>query len=765
MTVPESPVAPPPDARDLGTAVLDPAAPIVAGSFGTWRLTFTCGPRGVATGGGIRVHTDSDTDWAVPQMHNPAGAEYLTVDGPPEASIGVKFSDGRSVTLTVYGAPLAAGASVTVTIGDRSDGGPGSRAQTCAEPRRAFLVDVDVDGSGRWTPIPDPPNVPIVGGPAERLVVVAPSTVQPGESFRVLVRAVDAWGNPAQSWEATITLSDGSNGTGSAGNTRSRVHLPETTRRLSFTDGGVWWIDGCCVGQPGQYRLQASAEGAGGTVLTAVSNPLLCRDEPGAPHVFWGDPHGGQIADASKIPDFFRYARDVAGIHFAGYQRNDHVHSNADYASQQRAEREYDEPGRFVPLPGFEWTAEPTMGGHHNVYFRRHGQPMRRNSHLGVADMSDVDTDLPHVLDLHRAYRGKDVLITPHVGGGHADLTYHEPALEPALEISSTHGTFEWFLRESLDRGYRMGFVGGSDSHDGRPGADSPGYQERRYAKGSLTALLARELSLAGIHEALRARRCYATTGERLLLDVRADGHLMGEGYRTAASPTLAVAVTGTAPLESVTVFRGLEPIYHHPLRRDVEQRRVRLLWEGASRQTSYSGVIWDGELRLLEGSSAFGSVTRLRFDSPRSHLVEQSARRLRWHSVTCGYRSGIVVDLPGEGDALFECLVRTSLITRPAFGGHGDRGQTRMSYAPAEQVAFRFSLSTIARQPLHVDLGPLDRRITVSPAPASGNSDQAAFSFVDPSPQPGMNPCWVRVIQEDQEMAWSSPIFVDYVA
>jgi hypothetical protein len=224
------------------------------------------------------------------------------------------------------------------------------------------------------------------------------------------------------------------------------------------------------------------------------------------------------------------------------------------------------------------------------------------------------------------------------------------------------------------------------------------------------------------------------------------------------------VDVTGTAPLEAVTVFRGLEPVRHHDLRRSLEARRLRLLWEGASRQTSYSGVIWDGELRLLDGAEGLGQATRLRFDSPRSHLVEQSARRLRWHSVTCGYRSGIVVDLPGEGDATFECIVRTSLITRPAYGGHGDRGQTRMSYSPAEAVTFRFSLSGIASRPLQVEVGPLDRRITVSPAPAPGNLDHARFTFVDPSPRPGINPYWVRVIQEDQEMAWSSPIFVDFV-
>ncbi|HEX2514816.1 MAG TPA: hypothetical protein VH257_08935, partial [Chloroflexota bacterium] len=362
--------------------------------------------------------------------------------------------------------------------------------------------------------------------------------------------------------------------------------------------------------------------------------------------------------------------------------------------------------------------------------------------------------------------------------------------LEPALEISSTHGSFEWFFRESLARGYRMGVVGGSDSHDGRPGADTPGYQERRYAQGALTALLAEDLTLAGVHEALRARRCYATTGARILLHFGADGHHTGEAYRSGAAPTLAVDVTGTAPLESVTLFRGLDALYEHPLPRRLAGRRLRLLWEGACRVTSYSGVIWDGELHLLGGergrgpqASALGPPTRLRFDSPRSRVLEHSPTTLRWHSVTCGYRSGLEVDLlepptggaapgdagdtPGDAgrDVEAECVLRSALLTRPDFGGHGDRGPSRMAYTPAEAVSFRFRLGDVARRPLRLHLGDLHRTLTVSLAPAPGNPEAAQFTFVDPAPRPGVNPYWVRVVQEDQEMAWSSPIFVDFVA
>jgi hypothetical protein len=50
-----------------------------------------------------------------------------------------------------------------------------------------------------------------------------------------------------------------------------------------------------------------------------------------------------------------------------------------------------------------------------------------------------------------------------------------------------------------------------------------------------------------------------------------------------------------------------------------------------------------------------------------------------------------------------------------------------------------------------------------VSLVPEKDGEDTAEFTFVDPSPGPGINPYWVRIVQSDLEMAWASPVFVDY--
>ena len=59
-----------------GEVHLEPRDKVVAGSYGTWTLTYIAGKKGIAPGGRIRIYTDSDSDRATPQMDDPAGADY-----------------------------------------------------------------------------------------------------------------------------------------------------------------------------------------------------------------------------------------------------------------------------------------------------------------------------------------------------------------------------------------------------------------------------------------------------------------------------------------------------------------------------------------------------------------------------------------------------------------------------------------------------------------------------------------------------------------
>lgn len=740
----------------LGHATLEADGERFAGSYGTWRVTYTAGARGISSGGRLRITTDSDSDCGLPQVDDPAEAEYLTVRAPRGVDPALQVLTHKLVDVLITGRALRVGEEVTVTYGDRTAGGPGARWQTFLENGHYFWIQVDCDASGRLETLVESPRLDIRGGDIDRLVINAPSDAITDQPFRVMVKAEDRWGNPAQAYRGRVRI------------TAAGVVLPVAELEFGAEHQGVRWLDGCTVSEPGVHRISADDPDRS---VAARSNPIVSTQDSPELRLFWGDPHGGQVTDARKVRDFFMYARDIAGVHFAGYQRNDHVMTNLDYQIQQEAEREFYEPGRFVPLPGFEWSGTTDRGGHHNVYFRRFDQPVRRSGHAmggpqtmppipGIPQEFDDDTNLPHVINLYGAYRGADLVLTPHVGGAHADLSFHEPTLEPAIEITSGHGTFEWFQREALGRRYKVGFVGGSDCHTGRPGTDHPGHQERRFAKGGLTGLYCTELTLEAWVAAMRARRCFATTGARIVAAIRSDGHFMGEEYTTSRNPEISVSIEGTAPLEKVELFRGLDLIYSHDLDLRLAPDRLRVLWTGASRKTSYSGVVWNGRL-IVSGASVTG-VEKLRFDSPRSSVYEVTERGLRWHSVACGYPSGVLVELDGN-EAEIDVSVSSACLSQAQFGGHGDTGPVApASQAPAERVHLSVRLRDLQDGPRRVDLGVLNRAVTMDLAPEPG-PEAVNFTFKDVQPDPGVNAYWVRVQQQDMELAWTSPIFVDF--
>jgi hypothetical protein len=46
------------------------------------------------------------------------------------------------------------------------------------------------------------------------------------------------------------------------------------------------------------------------------------------------------------------------------------------WAELNRLTAEFDAPGRFICLPGYEWSGNPGMGGDRNILFRQEGRPI-----------------------------------------------------------------------------------------------------------------------------------------------------------------------------------------------------------------------------------------------------------------------------------------------------------------------------------------------------------------------------------------------------
>lgn len=707
----------------FGSAVLTPAGAIQAGSYGTWQITCTVGRYGLDNGGRLKIALRNPGDWGPPQTENPAGDNYVSATASnPAARLTVRYDPKghyrpwfKCVVITVHEAPLAEGDRITVTFGDRSGGGRGLRAQSFVESGCQFRVLVECFETHTFALVPGDTTVPVISGPPHRLVVLGPGQVRAGAPFAFTVKAEDRFGNPAAGYRGTITC-------------------PLLAEPYTFTaaDRGMHRFEGVWVTAPGWHRITA-----GDGALAATGNPLEVLAAPGAHRLFWGDIHGqtsGTIGVGS-VDEYFRYARDAAALDYTGHNGNDFQITGGHYAEINALAARYHEPGRFVTFPGFEWSGNTPAGGDHNVFWLHENMPIHRSSHWAVPDKTDVDADRYPITELYRELKGKPALVVPHVGGRMCNLAYHEPTLEPVIEICSVHGRFEWLLHEALERGYTVGVVGNSDDHTGRPGA-TYGTSASLAVRGGLTGCYARELTREAIWAAYFARRTYATTGERISLWVEVDGHPMGALFRGSGPATLAAVIHGTAPVQRVEVMRNLDLVYSHPLTPPAyHPDRVRFTWTGARIRSRGRHCPWDGGVSL-----ATGRITGVEdglFPNPRYGVTQQGDNQVTWRSLTVGDIHGLtlVLDAPGKAPLTFKA-------------------------GPADFAFTKDEL--VQRGAIQVDCGGVGQQVRVEQVPLAPRPERVAFTWTDSESPSGRSAYWLRITQVDGEMAWTSPVYVE---
>jgi hypothetical protein len=115
-----------------------------------------------------------------------------------------------------------------------------------------------------------------------------------------------------------------------------------------------------------------------------------------------------------------------------------------------------------------------------------------------------------------------------------------------------------------------MGLIASSDNHVGMPGRSYPGDRQAHTPfKGGLCAIWALELTRAALFAALKQRRCYGTTGARIIVRFSVNGQPMGSDV-TAEGQTVsaAVEVLGTDELRAVEVVTAGRAVRTLPLKR-----------------------------------------------------------------------------------------------------------------------------------------------------------------------------------------------------
>ena len=286
--------------------------------------------------------------------------------------------------------------------------------------------------------------------------------------------------------------------------------------------------------------------------------------------IYWGDMHGHTRNSDGKgsLDDYFTHARDVAKLDFVVV--SDHDFGNAAPWSmpketwrltQDKADQ-YAVSGKFVAIAGYEWTSQPKYWTPEEPLFKG---PVKFYNHKNVYFPSRVDYLFS---DKDPAYNSPNLLaraVMKHGGliqNNHLesgpdgrDQFDYDPAYSSVIANTEMWpdtmrykgktytGNSEKILRDFVNKGGRTGFVGSTDTHEGKPAAK--------------TAVLAKELTRPAIFEALRRRRNYAVFNARIVLDFTIHGHFMGEEIGISGNPRIAAAVKGTHKIEEVAIVRN----------------------------------------------------------------------------------------------------------------------------------------------------------------------------------------------------------------
>jgi hypothetical protein len=305
-----------------------------------------------------------------------------------------------------------------------------------------------------------------------------------------------------------------------------------------------------------------------------------------------------------SLEDFYRYMIDVAAMD-TGVITDHNMGGDMEY-NWWRTEKSYDLfriHGRYTPLFGYERSVN-YPNGHRNVVFDHRGVrtlPVEQAENQGKVNSG------PLVYPYLRQYRGICMEHSLATGQG-TDYRDNDPALEPLVEIyQGYHASYEYKGAPRAEDDVRHVIIHGA--------YQPPGFWWTALAKGlklgvqassdhisthcSYALIYTPDESRTNIVENMRARHAYAAT-DNIVLDVRAEGHMMGDEFKFAGQPRFHVTVKGTDTIAQVDIVRNNDFVYSRkPMTKDVD-----LEWQDLGSGSAYYYV----RVIELDGNLAWSS-------------------------------------------------------------------------------------------------------------------------------------------------------------
>ncbi len=276
------------------------------------------------------------------------------------------------------------------------------------------------------------------------------------------------------------------------------------------------------------------------------------------------------------LHDDYRFGIYSEGYDFMGITDHGYSLNEVYWRKNLRMAAFYNDPPFFVGIPAMEWTL--TNGdknvpikhavGHKNVIFPNDAEALKfvRNKDEIYSVKNSATENAVRLWEfLH--HHQVDCVTIPHHPADEVhptDWEVHDPEYESVVEIFQCRGNAEYpgcpkeinvtrhkpienekaYVDYALrEKKYRMGFMASGDHNSIGVG---------------LAALWVKEVSRAGIIEALKNRRCYGTTGDKIFIDFRVNGAWGGD---TASGdnnpPAISIKVEAVQPIKSLEILRN----------------------------------------------------------------------------------------------------------------------------------------------------------------------------------------------------------------
>lgn len=283
--------------------------------------------------------------------------------------------------------------------------------------------------------------------------------------------------------------------------------------------------------------------------------------------------------------DDYRYGLYSEGYDFMGITDHGFQINEVYWRKCLRMANFYNDSEAFVALPAIEWT-KPNDDqlkvvfdirggvGHRNIFFADTEETRKfiRNRDQ-VYSIDTPETSFAPQLWAFIHKNNFDCVAIPHHPADDChtfDWNTRDEQGEPVVEIFQCRGNAEYrgaprminlsrhrpsandkgFIDYALrEKKYRLGFVASGDHNSMGVG---------------LACVWVREVSRKGILEALRERRCFATTGDKILLDFRINGAWAGELIRASSAPRMTFDVKAVQAISQIDILRNSKVVYSY---------------------------------------------------------------------------------------------------------------------------------------------------------------------------------------------------------